>query len=111
VIARKTAKGRLARAVKKITQWCKVYRHLPVKDQHKALVRKLKGHYAYYSITGNGASLNRFRTQATRAWRTWLRRRSQKTRLTWERFCRLLKRYPLPSVRIVHSVYRPAANP
>ena len=55
--ARKTAKGRLARAVKTITQRCKIYRHLPVKDQHKALVRKLKGHLAYYGITGNGRSL------------------------------------------------------
>lgn len=111
VIARKTAKDRLARAVRRITQWCKVNRHLPVEDQHQALVRKLKGHFGYYGITGNAASLNRFRTQATRAWRTWLGRRSQKARLTWERFCRLLKRYPLPSARVVHSVYRHAANP
>lgn len=111
VIARKTAKSRLARALHRITQWCKANRHLPVKDQHKALVRKLTGHFAYYGITGNGHSLNRFRTGVTRAWRTWLRRRSQKTRLTWERFCRLLKRYPLPSARVVHSIYRHAANP
>jgi RNA-directed DNA polymerase len=111
VIARKTAKGRLARALHRITQWCKAYRHLPVKDQHKALVRKLTGHFAYYGITGNGPSLNRLRTGVTRAWRTWLRRRSQKTRLTWERFCRLLQRYPLPLVRVVHSIYRHAANP
>ena len=63
VIARKTAKSRLARAVKKIAQWCKTYRHLPVKEQHKALARKLRGHYAYYGITGNGRSLRRFRHQ------------------------------------------------
>ena len=61
VIARKTAKGRLARALHRITQWCKTNRHLPVKDQHKALVRKLTGHFAYYGITGNGLSLNRLR--------------------------------------------------
>ena len=111
VIARKTAKGRLARGLHRITQWCKVNRHLPVKDQHKALVRKLTGHFAYYGITGNGLSLNRFRNGVMRAWRTWLRRRSQKTRLTWERYNRLLKRYPLPSARVVHSIYRQAANP
>jgi RNA-directed DNA polymerase len=111
VIARKTAKSRLARAVKKITQWCKTYRHLPVKDQHKMLVRKLKGHFAYYGITGNGRSLAHFRHQMMRAWCTWLRRRSQNAHLSWERFNRLLKRYPLPPVRVVHSVYRHAANP
>lgn len=111
VIARKTAKGRLARAVKKITQWCKTYRHLRVKDQHKALVRKLNGHLAYYGITGNARSLKQFRHQMMRAWCTWLRRRSQKAHLSWERFNRLLKRYPLPPARVVHSVYRHAANP
>ena len=111
VIARKTAKSRFARAVKKITQWCKTYRHLPVKDQHKTLVRKLQGHMAYYGITGNGRSLGNFRHQVMRVWCTWLRRRSQKAHLTWERFNRLLKRYPLPSVRVVHSVYRSAASP
>ena len=110
-IARKTAKGRLARAVKTITQRCKIYRHLPVKDQHKALVRKLKGHLAYFGITGNGRPLKQFRHQMMRAWCTWLRRRSQKAHLSWERFNRLLKRYPLPPVRVVHSVYRRAANP
>jgi hypothetical protein len=31
--------------------------------------------------------------------------------MVWERFRRLLQRYPLPPVRIVHSVYRLAANP
>ena len=111
VIARKTAKGRLARAVKTITQWCKTYRHLPVKDQHKALVRTLKGHFAYYGITGNGRSLAHFRHQVMRAWCTWLRRRSQKAHLSWARFNRLLQRYPLPPVRVVHSVYRHAAKP
>jgi RNA-directed DNA polymerase len=111
VIARKTAKSRFARAVKRITQWCKTYRHLPVEDQHKALVRKLKGHFAYYGITGNGKALDSFRHQTKRAWCTWLRRRSQKAHLTWERFNRLLKRYPLPPARVVHSIYRHAANP
>ena len=109
--ARKTAKGRLARAVKTITQRCKIYRHLPVKDQHKALVRKLKGHLAYYGMTGNGRSLKQFRHQMMRAWCTWLCRRSQKAHLSWELFNRLPKRYPLPPVRVVHSVYRHAANP
>jgi RNA-directed DNA polymerase len=111
VIARKTAKGRLARALHRITQWCKTNRHVPVKDQHKALVRKLTGHFAYYGITGNYLSLNRLRTGVIRAWHTWLQRRSQKARLTWDRYNRLLKRYPLPSARVVHSIYRHAANP
>jgi len=31
--------------------------------------------------------------------------------LSWEGFNALLKRYPLPPPRVVHSVYRRSANP
>ena len=41
--------------------------------------------------------------QVTREWRKWLNRRSQKAKMTWERFNRLLVKYPLPRPRIVHA--------
>jgi hypothetical protein len=41
-----------------------------------------------------------------RIWRKWLDRRSQRSRMTWDRFDKLLERYPLSRPRIVHSVYR-----
>jgi RNA-directed DNA polymerase len=75
------------------------------------LASKLRGHAQYYGITGNGSALSRFFQQVVRVWRKWLNRRSQRARLHWERFNRLLKRYPLPSPVVVHSVYRRAANP
>jgi hypothetical protein len=45
--------------------------------------------------------------EVKRAWRKWLHRRSNRARMTWERFNLLLSRYPLPEPRIVHSVQRP----
>jgi hypothetical protein len=45
-----------------------------------------------------------------RVWRKWLARRNNHG-MPWERFAQLLKRYPLPPARVVHSVYRLAANP
>jgi group II intron reverse transcriptase/maturase len=111
VIQRKTAKSRLRRAAVRIAQWCKRNRHSPVKEQHRILVTKLRGHFGYYGITGNWASLERFRTVVVRTWRIWLSRRSQRARLSWQRYTRLLKRYPLPSVRVVHSIYCRVANP
>ena len=39
-------------------------------------------------------------------WRYWLDRRSQKARMTWERFKLLLSRLPLPKPAVVHSVFR-----
>ena len=109
VVQRKTAKDRLGRALRNINTWCRRYRHAPVMRQHAVLSRKLLGHYAYYGITGNARSLASFRNQVERIWRKWLLRRSQRAKLTWDRFSAFLRRFPLPSIRIVHSVYRHSA--
>jgi group II intron reverse transcriptase/maturase len=105
VIKRKTAKDRLSRALRNIGNWCRMNRHQPVLWQHAALSRKLRGHYAYYGITGNSRSLARFRYRVERIWRKWLIRRSHHTKLPWERFTVFLERFPLPPIRVVHSVY------
>jgi group II intron reverse transcriptase/maturase len=110
IIQRKTAKGRLARAVHRVGQWCRYRRHRPVAEQHAALARQLTGHYAYYGITGNARALWRFQRQVERSWRKWLSRRSNRSGMDWARFRRLLIRYPLPPPRVVHSIYRGAAT-
>jgi hypothetical protein len=70
--------------------------------QHRALTRKLTGHYAYFGITSNGAALSRLREQVRNVCRKWLSRRSQRAALSWNRMLALLKRYSLPRPRIVH---------
>ena len=110
VVKRCTSKKRFSRALKMIALWCRMARHLPVKEQHKMLWMKLRGHYAYYGITGNGEALVRFRYFVKRIWHKWLGRRNQR-RMSWDRFSRLEKRYPLPPAQVVHSVYRRTANP
>jgi RNA-directed DNA polymerase len=102
-VMRKTASKRLSRAVRSIAHWCRAHRHRPVREQHAILSRKVRGHYAYYGITGNARALSWFLCAAHRAWRKWLDRRNRKREMTWDRFNRLLKRYPLPPPRIVHS--------
>lgn len=111
VVVRSTAKGRMDQALKRIAHWCKTHRHWPIAQQHRALSRKLAGHYAYYGITGNARALSCFRQQVARRWRFWLSRRSRKAYLQWPRFKQLLATYPLPPPRVVHSIYRQAANP
>ena len=106
VVKRKTAKERLGRALREVGHWCRMHRHWPVREQWAALSRKLRGHYAYYGITGNFQALHRFRYEAARRWRTWLNRRHRRRSMTWERFLRLSHTYPLPPARVVHSVYR-----
>ena len=45
VVKRKTAQGRLSRALKTIAHWCRLNRHQPIAVQHQALSRKLHGHF------------------------------------------------------------------
>lgn len=111
VIKRKTAASRLSRGLKAVARWCRENRHRPIRDQHKELVAKVRGHYAYYGITANARALGRFRHQVERVWRKWLTRRSYDARMAWDRFKVLLQCYPLPPVRVVHSIYRSAAKP
>ncbi len=75
VVKRKTAKDRLARSIRRVSVWCRDHRHEPVKEQHQTLVRVLRGHYAYFGLTGNAPSLAGFFREVQRAWRRWLHRR------------------------------------
>ena len=111
VVKRKTAKDRFSRSLKAVRTWCRTHRHLPIAEQQRVLGRKLLGHYAYYGITGNARALARFWWEVRRSWRQWLDRRSNSSRMSWERFNRLLMRYPLPPPRVVHSVHSTAASP
>ena len=76
-----------------------------MKEQHRKLSLALLGHYAYFGITGNWQALDRLKDDVERIWRKWLDRRSHAAAMTWEKFSRLLKRYPLPPARVVHTVY------
>jgi RNA-directed DNA polymerase len=99
-VKRKTAKARFRRSLKVIAEWCRVHRHRPLPEQWAALTAKLRGHYAYYGITGNSRCLGSFRHHAGRAWQKWLSRRSGRARIPWERFGALERRYPLPPARL-----------
>ena len=111
IVKRKTASNRLSRAVRSIDSWCQFNRHQPIGLQQQKLSQKLRGHYAYYGITGNGKALSRFFYEVQCCWRKWLNRRNRNRTLNWTVFQRLLQRYPLAPTRTVHSVFRHAANP
>jgi group II intron reverse transcriptase/maturase len=110
VIKQQTARSRFTRAAKTVAAWCRDHRHEPVAQQHRTLEQKLRGHYAYYGITGNCAALQRFLHEVTRIWYKWLSRRHCGP-WPWASFLAVLQRYPLPPARVVHSVYRRAASP
>jgi group II intron reverse transcriptase/maturase len=98
----RTAKDRLARTLKAIHERCRYMRSWPLAEQHQRLCRMLKGHFAYFGISGNYRRLSSVVFGTRRFWRKWLSRRSRTSQVTWERFHRVLARYPLPAPRIVH---------
>ena len=105
VIKRSTEKNRFARALMKVKEWCKVNRHNPVKEQHKTLNQKLRGHYAYYGIIGNSRMVGDFHHKVRRLWRKWLQRRSCDGSIPWDNFSLLEKVYPLVTLSAVRSAY------
>ena len=68
MVHRKTQRGRMVRKLKQLRQELKRLRHPPICEQHNWLSRVLRGHYAYYGVTGDTYGLRRFLTQAVRAW-------------------------------------------
>jgi group II intron reverse transcriptase/maturase len=104
VVKRKTAASRLSRGLKRVAEWIRLNRHRPVEEQHHQLSQKLKGHYSYYGITGNFIALRAFAREVVRTWCKWLARRSQRGTKAGA-LQRILKSFPLPKPRVVHSVY------
>ena len=111
VVKLKTAKDRFTRAVRSIDKWCHDNRHLSLAEQQHKLNQKLRGHYAYYGVTGNSGSINGFRQEVENRWRKWLNRRNNIRSMHWQKFCALLRRYPLAPARATRSKLRHAANP
>lgn len=104
-VAFRTRTARLRRAIRVVYDYCRRNRHLPVKEQHASLRSRLQGHINYFGVNGNAASLVAFVDHCTRAWYKWLRRRSQKARLEWERFKDLLRDFPLPEPKICVQIW------
>jgi group II intron reverse transcriptase/maturase len=111
VIKLKTAADRFSRALRSIDSWCRAHRHLSIREQQQTLNAKLRGHYAYYGVTGNSGALTRFLREVEHRWRKWLNRRNRIRSMHWDKFRKLLGRYPLAPVRTVRSALRYAANP
>ena len=97
VVKQKTAGSRFHRAVKRIGEWLRLHRHVPIREQSQTLAQKLRGHYAYYGgVVGNLRCLQRFRYEVVRLWQKWLSRRKRCGQFSWERLNQLLKVFQLP---------------
>jgi group II intron reverse transcriptase/maturase len=100
-LKRITIAKRMRAKLRVVNDELKRRRHQPIPDQGQWLGSVVRGHLVYYAVPGNTDKVNAFRTEATRHWYKALRRRSQRTRITWERMNRIVSRW-LPRVRVMH---------
>jgi len=100
-VKRITIAKRMRAKLREINVELKRRRYRPVPEQGAWLRSVVQGHLVYYAVPGNTDAVKEFRTQVARHWRMALRRRSQKTRLTWERMNRLARKW-LPPARVRH---------
>ena len=101
----KTRKKSLHKAITAIQSWCKQNRHLSIPEQHAALTRRIQGHFNYFGVNGNQRCLSMLRFKSERSWFRWLKRRSQRASMTWERFNGILKDFPLPAVKVYKNLW------
>ena len=100
-VRRLTSAKRMRATLQAIRQSLMQRRHAPVSTTREWLNRVVQGYLNYHAVPGNLKRLGMFRAEVCRAWLFALRRRSQRTRMTWDRFARLVARY-IPKVRVSH---------
>jgi len=105
-LARKTSRKKFSAKCREMNKWLKSVKNLvKTKDWWKTLAAKLRGHFQYYGVSGNSASIAKFYRLTIKMLYKWLNRRSQKRRMNWNKFNAYLTHYPMPRRRIVHKFY------
>jgi len=102
---RKTISKRLAAKLKVYKEWLKKNRTLTTAEILRTTARKLKGHYGYYGVTDNIKGLNKYLYAVKGILYKWLNRRGKKGCYNWEKFARLLARFPLPAPKIMVKLF------
>lgn len=94
-VKKRTARGRLRRSLREFSAWVKASRSMRIGELLKKLNSKLRGYFNYYGVIGNYRSVYEFfRCIRFTLWK-WLRRRSQRGRMSWAKFRHLLERLGL----------------
>lgn len=101
-LIRQTIKKKMQAKIKEVKASLKRRMHRPLEETGKWLNVVLKGYYRYYGVPGNYEALNQFKNLVQRAWKATLERRSQKSKLTWEKMNGYIERW-LPNAKIYHK--------
>jgi group II intron reverse transcriptase/maturase len=100
-VYRKTIGKRMAAKLKQIRQKLRERLHEKTKGTTEWLQAVVRGYFQYHAVPCNEGRLKAFRHEVLRMWWWQLRRRSQRSRWTWERFQEKLG-HLIPEVEILH---------
>ena len=76
--------------------WLRSHLTVPLREVWPLVNAKLAGHFQYYNVNDNWASLELFRRHVSRLCFRWMRRRSHKARtLSWSDYYTFLSAHPL----------------
>jgi RNA-directed DNA polymerase len=101
LVQRKTRRGRMQAKLREIKGELRRRRHRPISEQGRWLKGVVTGYFAYYAVPTNNRALGSFRHHVARLWCRSLQRRSQRSRVTWDRMDKLAAAW-LPKPRILH---------
>ena len=92
---------RMRAKLRQIKQQLRWRMHDPVPQTGSWLKSVVQGYFNYHAVPGNLDSLGMFRERVLGYWWRTLRRRSQRTRVSWKRMLQLADRW-LPPPRVLH---------
>lgn len=84
-----------------VGEWLRQHLHDRPSEQQRVLAQKLRGFYQYFALWHTTTKLRAIRDEVYRLWRNALRRRSQRSRLTWEEW-RRKPWFDLPQPKLLH---------
>ena len=102
VVKRQTDKKRMRKKLQEIKQTLMKNRHASVVKQGEWLRRVVQGYLNYHAVPWNLEVLDGFRNNVCRYWLKALGRRSQRHRLTWIKFSKLVRLF-IPTVKLLHE--------
>jgi group II intron reverse transcriptase/maturase len=103
IVKKRTTPKKLEKSIKNFTQWCRTIMSMRLKDIFRKLNVKLRGYYNYYGIIGNYESMAKFFYRSMKILFKWLKRKSHKKRLNWNKFNRWTEIYGICKPRIIYG--------
>ena len=100
-VTRKTNGKRVTAKLRDIAAKLRRRMNDPMEQTGGWLTQVVRGYFNYHAVPGNLRRFYMFRRETARHWLFTLRRRSQRSQWTWERFCVLIDLY-LPEPEILH---------